>query len=205
MVFEIASSISPASAQAMNVITAVAEGDVEQQRGEAIGERLRPAAGLLRLVHKALDTGEGGVGTDGIDHARVPTSRSDTVPATTRSPTAVATGFDSPVIIDSSSSARAVDDRAVRRHAAARPDEHQIADPQVAERHDVNAVAVDDLRFVREQLGERGEHGRRAWPIAFISCQWPSSMTVDERRQLPPELELEQVEAASPATTRRRQ
>ena len=46
-----------------------------------------------------------------------------------------ATGRDSPVIIDSSSSARAVDDRAVGRHPAAGAHQHDVAELQLIQRN----------------------------------------------------------------------
>ena len=81
-----ASSTSPSSDQTTNVTTAGRGGDVEEQRGEAVGERLGPAAAGLGVGDEALDAGERGVVADGVDPDPERRSRSTTVPATTRSP-----------------------------------------------------------------------------------------------------------------------
>jgi hypothetical protein len=43
------------------------EGDPEEQRGEAVRERLRPAATLLGVGDEAFDAGQRGVGADGVN------------------------------------------------------------------------------------------------------------------------------------------
>jgi hypothetical protein len=104
-----------------------------------------------------------------------------TVPAATRSPGSLATGRDSPVIIDSSTSARAALDLAVDRHPAARPDQHDVARAQRGQRHVLGARFV---ARVRQPLGVSGSSSAsalsapRAWAIERISSQWPSSMIV---------------------------
>ena len=82
----------------------------------------------------------------------------DTVPATTRSPTSLATGFDSPVIIDSSSSAEpstispSAGTRAPERTSTTSPT------PQLVERDRLHlSVGADPLGLVGQQRGERGE------------------------------------------------
>ena len=119
----------------------------------------------------------------------------DTVPATTLSPDRLARACDSPVIIDSSSSAVAVDDRAVGRHPPAGTHQHDVADPQLAGRDRLDrAVVVDALGLVGQQRGQGGERalgladGLHLLPVAEQHDR-------DQRGQLPPELEVEPAEA----------
>src|SRR5262249_50297956 len=78
------------------------DGHIEEQRSGAISESLRAGTGSLRGSDEPHDTGEGRVVSDGGDsHAET----SATVPAMTLAPWFFVTAFDSPVIIDSSTSA----------------------------------------------------------------------------------------------------
>ena len=152
------------------------EGHLEQQRGGAIGERLGPRTGGLRLGHEPLDAGERGVvahrpdpdphrgiGGDGPRHdpvARAPVDRRD-----------------SPVIIDSSNAAApsSIDPSAGTRPPGAprrgRPG------PEFARRGPRCTTAPSTVR-PRRATGRRGRRGRwRPDPNAFISCQCPSSIT----------------------------
>ena len=104
----------------------------------------------------------------------------DTVPATTRSPGRRGTGRDSPVIIDSSSSASPSTIAPVGRHPPARAHQHDVADGRSAPIGDAldRAVRADHAR-PRRGAARPGPRARpAAWPMAFISCQWPSSMMV---------------------------
>ena len=93
-----------------------------------------------------------------------------TVPGTTGSPGPFGTGRDSPVTIDSSSSASPSTITPVSRHATAGSNEHDIADAQVGEGDVLDLAVVDDsFGVVGQQLG-RSAATRRAWPIAFISA-----------------------------------
>ena len=116
------------------------------------------------------------------------------MPATTRSPVPLATGLDSPVIIDSSSSASpsTISPSAGTRPPARTSTTSPTCSSSTAHRADV--VAVDDLGVVGQQLGERGE---RAPGLADRLHLLPVTEQHDrhQRRQLPPELEVEPVEA----------
>jgi hypothetical protein len=102
----------------------------------------------------------------------------DTVPATTRSPTALATGRDSPVIIDSSSSASP---STIAPSAGTRaPERTRTTSPT-----DRSAIATEvtcPSRPTRSassgSSSARAARAPWAWPMAFISCQWPNSMIV---------------------------
>ena len=101
----------------------------------------------------------------------------DTVPATTRSPSERLTGLDSPVIIDSSSSAPpstivpSAGTRAPGRTSTTSPTcssdagTERIVSPSTSSASSGSSAASAASAFC-------------AWPIAFISCQWPSSMIV---------------------------
>ena len=62
-----ASSTSPSSDHTTNVIDPGGDRDVEQQRGEPVGQRLGPAAARLRVGDQPLDAGQRGVVADGVD------------------------------------------------------------------------------------------------------------------------------------------
>ena len=66
-VLVMAVSRSPIADHTTNVTTPAADGDVEQQRGEAVGERLGPAVAGLGVGDQPLDAGQGGVVADGVD------------------------------------------------------------------------------------------------------------------------------------------
>ena len=85
------------------------------------------------------------------------------------------------------------DDLAVGGHAGARPHEHDVADPQLADRDAVDGAIADALCLVRQQLGERAD---RAAGLAerLHLLPVPEQHDHDQRRQLPPELEIEQSE-----------
>ena len=104
-----ASSTPPSSVQTTNVMSPATGGEVEQERRGPVGQRLRPGRGRLRLGDQPLDPGQRGVvpdggdpdpqgvvGGDGSGDHRCRRRSADTV-------------RDSPVIIDSSTSACAVD------------------------------------------------------------------------------------------------
>ena len=118
----------------------------------------------------------------------------DTVPATTRSPTSLATGLDSPVIIDSSSSAEpstispSAGTRAPERTSTTSPGRRSsIATDSTV------AVGPDPLGLVGQQRGQRGEgvlglaEGPHLLPVAQQHDR-------DQRGQLPPEVQVERVE-----------
>ena len=101
-----------------------------------------------------------------------------TVPATTRSPALRATGRDSPVIIDSSSSAAPSTIRAVGGHPGAGAHQHDVADPQVGDRDRLDRRRRSTRSASSGSSAASAARAPCAWPIAFISCQWPSSMIV---------------------------
>ena len=127
----------------------------------------------------------------------------DTVPATTRSPATLGDRLGLAGDHRLVELGLAVDDRAVGRDPAAGPHQHDVADAQLVDRHRADVVAVDDLGVVGQQLGQRRE---RAAGLAdrLHLLPVPEQHDRHQRRQLPPELEVEPVEAASPSTPRRR-
>ena len=118
----------------------------------------------------------------------------DTVPATTRSSGPLATGWDSPVIIDSSSSASpstivpSAGTRPPGRTSTTSPTRRS---PTGTRAH---VVAVDELGLVGQQLGQRRQRaagladGLHLLPV-------PEQHDRDQGGELPPELQLEPVDA----------
>ena len=160
----------PSAVQTTNVTTAGAGGDVEQQGGEAVGERLGPAAAGLGLGDEALDAGQAWCRRRRRRTATRIAESVDTVPATTRSPGRFG---DRPGLAGDHRLVElglAVDDPAVGRHPRARTDQHDVADSQLGERAPsrVAAVGLDDLGLVGQQRGQRA----RARPGPG---RWPSS------------------------------
>ena len=117
-----------------------------------------------------------------------------TVPATTRSPTALRTGRDSPVIIDSSTSASP--STTTPSAGTGAPDRTSTTSPgaSVVEGDRLDAVVGDPLGLVGQQRGERVERARglaegpHLQPVA-------EQHDHDEERELPPEVEVETADA----------
>ena len=119
----------------------------------------------------------------------------ETVPATTGSPSERSTGRDSPVMVDSSISAVPC---TMTPSAGTRPptaDQHHIAGAEVVEGdRDGLAVGIEALGLVGQQGRERGE---RALGLADRLHLLPVAQQHDRDQggELPPELEVEHVEA----------
>ena len=116
-----------------------------------------------------------------------------TVPAVTLSPSPLATGFDSPVIIDSSSSARpatispSAGTRAPGRTSTTSPTRSSSSE------HSLRLPVAHALGLVREQLRERAQRATGLTERLHL-LPVPEQHDHDERRQLPPELEVEEAE-----------
>ena len=99
-----------------------------------------------------------------------------TVPATTRSPGSRATAFDSPVIIDSSNAAEPV---SIVPSAGTRPPGRTST--RSPGRRSAMATSLVPAPSTRSAMSGRSaasaSRALDAWPIAFISCQCPSSIT----------------------------
>ena len=170
-------------------------GDVEQHRGEPVGEHLGPAAGLPAPARRAARCRP----------ARCPRRPRRPAPAAPsrwrpcrrppgrRRPRG--TGRDSPVIIDSSSSAAP---STIRPSAGTRaPERTSTTSPtrRSADRHPLDrAVVGDPLGVVGQQRGQRGE---RALGLADRLHLLPvaEQHDGDQRGQLPPEVQVEPAEA----------
>ena len=87
-----------------------------------------------------------------------------------------------------------VHDRAVRRNAAARSDQHHVADRQRVQRHGADVVTVHHLGLVGQQLGQGGE-GVAGLADRLHLLPVPEQHDRHQRGELPPELEVQQVEA----------
>ena len=168
-------------------------GDVEEQGGEAVGERLSSAPAGLGVGDEPLDPGEGGVLADGID----PESQRR-VGRDGAADDSVSRGLG-----DRLGLARdhrlvhlcsAVGDRAVGRHPATGAHEHDITAGQLAEPDGAEGIAIDDLGLVGQQLGEGCE---RAAGLPDGLHLLPVSEQHDrhQRGQLPPELQVEPADA----------
>ena len=119
----------------------------------------------------------------------------ETVPATTRSPTAFG---DRPRLAGDHRLVElgvAVDDLAVGRHPATGTDQHDVADAQLgrpARSRDPSPSIT--LGVVGEQLGERGERASRLADRLHL-LPVAEQHDRDQRGELPPELEVEPAEA----------
>ena len=100
-----------------------------------------------------------------------------TVPATTVSPGSLATALDSPVIIDSSTSALPSVTAPSTGTRAPGTDEDDVADGEGADRDFLGAVAVT-RSAVSGSSSASAARAPRAWAMERISSQWPSSMIV---------------------------
>ena len=101
----------------------------------------------------------------------------DTVPATTRSPIERATGRDSPVIIDSSNSA--VPSTIVPSAGTRPPGRTSTTSPTFRSAAATDRIVSPSIRSASSgSNAASASSALRAWPIAFISCQCPSSMIV---------------------------
>ena len=101
----------------------------------------------------------------------------DTVPATTREPVVLATGRDSPVIIDSSSSAAP---STITPSAGTRPP-GRTSTTSPSRRSPAEMRWISSPWTISASSGSRAANAASApwaWPMAFISCQWPSNMMV---------------------------
>ena len=169
--------------------------DVEEGRGEPVGEHLGPAAAGLGLGHEPLD-------------ARPARCRRRRHPP----------GPDRRV-----GRHRPGDDPVARTawHGPRLPGDHRLVELGLAVDDDDRRPAparpdgpARGRRRCSSPIGTRLDRGRRrrrrsassgssaasaasapwAWPMACISCQWPSSMMVTSSGELPPELEVEPAE-----------
>ena len=121
------------------------------------------------------------------------------MPATTWSPGSFGTGRDSPVIIDSSTSAAPSTTSPSAGTRRARADEHDVADRKRRRAATVSMPLVrDPLGAVRQQLGEGGERAARLGDRAHLEPV-AEQHDRDQRRELPPDLDLEQAQRACPA------
>src|SRR5215218_3007077 len=116
-------------------------------------------------------------------------------PATTRSPTDLATGLDSPVIGDHRlvQLGGAVHHHAVGRHPPAGADQHQVADVQLGGRDGPGAAVVDQLGVVGQQRRQVVQ-GAGGLPEGAHLQPVPEQHDHDQQRQLPPEVQVEEAE-----------
>ena len=125
-----------------------------------------------------------------------------TVPAITVAPGPFGTGFDSPVIIDSSTSAAPVDDRAIRRDPSSGPDKDNVTHLQFRQGNYLNFRAIYALSSIRKQGGQGIE---RAMSLRNRSHFQPVAENHDrnQRRKLPPHFDLEQAECRGERSNKR--
>ena len=168
--------------------------DVEQQRREPIGQGLGTAAARLRLGDQSLDAGQRRVVTHGVDaHAN------GRVGGDCAGDHLVAGRLgDRPRLAGDHGFVQlgvALDDLAVGRDPRARTHQHDVAAAQVGEgdgRH--LAVGSDTVGLVGQEFGQRRQgtlglaDGLHLLPVAQQHDR-------DQCRQLPPELEVQPVEA----------
>ncbi len=111
-------------------------------------------------------------------------------------PAVLGTGRDSPVIIDSSTSARAlVDDRhrpaPGRRSAPAR----RRRSAELVERDRLDRPVGSTRSASSGSSAASASRALEAWPMARISSQWPSSMITTSSAELPPEVQVDAADA----------
>ena len=199
-----APSGSPCSHQNDERDRAGGEGDVEQERGGPVGERLGPRGRRLGRGDEAHDPRQRGRVADGRRPGRAGCRRRPRCPATTESPGSLATARDSPVIIDSSTSALPSATTPSAGTRAPGPDEHEVADARAPTSGTVlGAVAGHPLGGVRQQVGERRERAARLGDRAHLQPV-AEQHDRDEGGQLPPDLDLEEAERRRPSWSRRR-
>ena len=142
---------------------------VEQQGGEAVGQGLGPAVAGLGVGDEPLDPGQRRVVTDGLDpdpDRRVRRHRAGDHPVAGP----LATGLDSPVIIDSSSSASpsTIVPSAGTRPPARTSTTSPTPSSSIAPRRTSSPSTTSASSGSSSASAARAP---RAWPIAFISCQ----------------------------------
>lgn len=116
------------------------DGDVEQHRREPVGQRLGPASGFLCLGNESLDPGEGGVVTDGVDpdpDRRVGRHCSSNSAIAGRLGDRLGLASDHG-LIDLSVT---VDDHTISRYTTTGPDQNDVIDSQIVDRHRLDAAA----------------------------------------------------------------
>ena len=178
---------------------------VEQQRGGAVGERLRPRRATPAPRRRAAGCRRAPCRSPTASTRTRMAESVATVPATTRSPGAFG---DRPRLAGDHRLVElgfAVDDLAVGRHPR-RPERTSTTSPTRSS--PIGTVSTCRRRRrarPRRAAARRARPARRcAWPMAFISCQWPSSMIDDQRRELPPEVEVERAELGGQRSPRAR-
>ena len=162
------------------MIAAGAGGDVEEQGGGPVGQDLGPRPATPGPRRRAAGCRPGSVSSPTASTrtriGRVGRRPCRRRPGRRRS---LATGRDSPVIIDSSSSAAP---STISPSAGTRaPERTSTTSPgaQVVERRPSRSSPSAPTRSASSgSSAARAARASWAWPRAFISCQWPSSMIV---------------------------
>ena len=146
------------TAQAMKASDRDGDHQRDEPGGHLVGQALNRRAAALRLGDHVHDLREHRVAADlvGAHHEARP--RWLIVPPITLSPALLATGIDSPVIIDSSTAPRPSSKCAVDRHLLAWPDAQAVAEVDRVERHLlVGAVGADPARSFRREIEQRAD------------------------------------------------
>ena len=174
------------------------ERHVEEQSGRPIGQDLGPGPGCLRLSDQRMIPDSAVRSPTAVTRTRrLPPAATD--PATTWSPGSFVTGRDSPVIMDSSTSARPVDDRAVDWDARPRAHEHDVTLLQCRRGarsrrrlHPVRRSAVSGQKLRQCLQRALGLHdGAHLEPVT-------EAHDGDEGGELPPDIDLEEAERGGP-------
>ena len=166
----------PHSAQTTNVTTAIDDDHRHEPRRHDVGQPLNRRARSLRLADHAHDLREQRVGADALGVASRTVPVPFTVPPVTGRPAAFSTGIGSPVIIDSSTLRRAIEDDAVDRHPLAGAHSQAIADRDMRRAARRRSVPSGSMR--RAVFGASPSRLRIAAPVrlrARSSSTWPSS------------------------------
>ena len=169
--------VEPRAVQADEGDERGAGGDVEEQRGEAIGQGLGPAArtswaaATSRWMPARAVSSPNGVDPDPRAAESVDDGAGDH--AVARPPSV--TGRDSPVTMDSSNPA-VRPSMTVRRPAPGRPGRTSTTSPTLQRRRAGTVLewlpsGSTRSALVGQQLGQRASAPTRAWPSAFISSQ----------------------------------
>ena len=169
-------------------------GDVEEQGGEAVGQDLGPAAARLGFGHQALDAGQGGVVTHGVDphpDGRVGRHGAGHHLVAHRLGYRAGLAGDHRLV----QLGLAVDDLPVGGDPGPGPDEHDVAGRQIGDRDRLDlAVVTDAFGVVGQQLGQRRE-GALGLADGLHLLPVTQQHDGDQGGELPPEVEVEPVEA----------
>ncbi len=152
-------------------------GHLEQQGGEPVGQCLGTRPAGLGLGHQALDPGQGGISSHG-PHPDPDGGVGGHGPGHDGVTGALGNGTGLTGDHRLVELGLPLDDFAVGGHPTSRPHQHDVALGELIEAHHLNDLVGAQRSASSGSSSASAASAPRAWPMAFISCQWPSSMMV---------------------------